>query len=127
MTRRKMTLPLLIGGATTSKIHTAVKIAPRYNGAPVVHVLDASRSVPGASSLCAALCSPIDFCRSGRVAARSGAARGECSVSGVGDALSLTLARRQEFVEELNNEYRELRDEHYSSQVRPLLCAGNKI
>lgn len=39
-----MTLPLLIGGATTSKQHTAVKIAPRYSK-PVVHVLDASRSV----------------------------------------------------------------------------------
>ncbi len=37
--------PLLIGGATTSKMHTAVKIAPAYSG-PVVHVLDASRSVP---------------------------------------------------------------------------------
>src|SRR5690606_2557164 len=38
-------LPLLIGGATTSKVHTAVKVAPHYSG-PVVHVLDASRSVP---------------------------------------------------------------------------------
>jgi 5-methyltetrahydrofolate--homocysteine methyltransferase len=36
------TTPLLIGGATTSRIHTAVKIAPQYQG-PVVHVLDASR------------------------------------------------------------------------------------
>lgn len=44
MERRGMTLPLLIGGATTSDKHTAVKIAPRYSG-PVVHVLDASRSV----------------------------------------------------------------------------------
>lgn len=44
MERRKMKLPLLIGGATTSDKHTAVKIAPRYSGA-VVHVLDASRSV----------------------------------------------------------------------------------
>lgn len=46
--REKMTLPLLIGGATTSRIHTAVKIDPAYDG-PVVHVLDASRSVPVAS------------------------------------------------------------------------------
>jgi len=38
-------IPLLIGGATTSKIHTAVKIAPAYTRAPVVHVLDASRAV----------------------------------------------------------------------------------
>lgn len=43
-------VPLLIGGATTSKAHTAVRIAPAYSG-PVVHVLDASRSVPVAGSL----------------------------------------------------------------------------
>lgn len=50
MQREKMNLPLLIGGATTSRIHTAVKIDPVYDG-PVVHVLDASRSVPVASEL----------------------------------------------------------------------------
>ncbi len=50
MQHRAMTLPLLIGGATTSRIHTAVKIDPVYEG-PVVHVLDASRSVPVASEL----------------------------------------------------------------------------
>jgi len=44
MTREGFTIPLLIGGATTSKTHTAVKIAPAYS-AGVVHVLDASRSV----------------------------------------------------------------------------------
>jgi 5-methyltetrahydrofolate--homocysteine methyltransferase len=44
MQRRGMRLPLLIGGATTSRSHTAVKIAPRYDG-PVVHVVDASRAV----------------------------------------------------------------------------------
>jgi 5-methyltetrahydrofolate--homocysteine methyltransferase len=43
MERRKMTLPLLIGGATTSSVHTAVKIEPSYSG-PVVHVKDASKS-----------------------------------------------------------------------------------
>ena len=48
--REKLELPLLIGGATTSRIHTAVKIDPSYDG-PVVHVLDASRSVPVASEL----------------------------------------------------------------------------
>jgi len=42
--RQGLTLPLIIGGATTSRIHTAVKIAPNYSG-PTVHVLDASRSV----------------------------------------------------------------------------------
>jgi 5-methyltetrahydrofolate--homocysteine methyltransferase len=50
MERRKLKTPLLIGGATTSKMHTAVKISPNYSG-PVVHVLDASRSVPVVSSL----------------------------------------------------------------------------
>jgi 5-methyltetrahydrofolate--homocysteine methyltransferase len=50
MTRQKFTLPLLIGGATTSRQHTAVKIAPEYSG-PVVHVLDASRAVDVVSSL----------------------------------------------------------------------------
>jgi len=50
MERRGFTLPLLIGGATTSKQHTAVKIAPDYSG-PVVHVLDASRAVDVVASL----------------------------------------------------------------------------
>jgi len=50
MQREKFVMPLLIGGATTSRIHTAVKIDPVYDG-PVVHVLDASRSVPVASEL----------------------------------------------------------------------------
>ncbi|XP_036845070.1 methionine synthase isoform X3 [Oncorhynchus mykiss] len=50
MERLGMKTPLLIGGATTSKTHTAVKIAPRYS-CPVVHVLDASRSVVVCSQL----------------------------------------------------------------------------
>jgi 5-methyltetrahydrofolate--homocysteine methyltransferase len=50
MERLGMNLPLLIGGATTSRVHTAVKIAPKYSG-PVVHVLDASRSVPVVGAL----------------------------------------------------------------------------
>lgn len=50
MERRKMKVPLLIGGATTSRVHTAVKIEPHYSG-PVVHVLDASKSVPVVSKL----------------------------------------------------------------------------
>lgn len=50
MERRKMTLPLLIGGATTSKVHTAVKVEPKYSGV-TVHVLDASRSVGVVSAL----------------------------------------------------------------------------
>jgi 5-methyltetrahydrofolate--homocysteine methyltransferase len=51
MERRGMRIPLLIGGATTSKVHTAVKITPAYPSGTVVHVLDASRSVPVAESL----------------------------------------------------------------------------
>jgi 5-methyltetrahydrofolate--homocysteine methyltransferase len=50
MERLGMKIPLLIGGATTSRAHTAVKIDPVYSG-PVVHVLDASKSVPVAQSL----------------------------------------------------------------------------
>ncbi len=50
MERRKLTMPLLIGGATTSKQHTAVKVAPEYSGA-TVHVVDASRAVDVVSSL----------------------------------------------------------------------------
>lgn len=50
MERRGMQIPLMIGGATTSRIHTAVKIDPVYSGS-VVHVLDASKSVPVAGEL----------------------------------------------------------------------------
>ncbi len=50
MERRGMKIPLLVGGATTSAAHTAIKIAPHYSGT-IVHVLDASRSVPVTTSL----------------------------------------------------------------------------
>ena len=50
MERLKFNIPLMIGGATTSKVHTAVKIEPHYSH-PVIHVNDASRSVPVVSSL----------------------------------------------------------------------------
>jgi 5-methyltetrahydrofolate--homocysteine methyltransferase len=50
MERQGFTLPLLVGGATTSRAHTAIKIAPHYSQ-PVVHVLDASRAVPVTTSL----------------------------------------------------------------------------
>jgi 5-methyltetrahydrofolate--homocysteine methyltransferase len=50
MERSGMTMPLLIGGATTSRVHTALRIAPAYSG-PVVHVLDASRAVGVAGTL----------------------------------------------------------------------------
>jgi 5-methyltetrahydrofolate--homocysteine methyltransferase len=51
MERRAMNLPLLIGGATTSRQHTAVKIAPEYGRRPVVHVVDASKAVDVVSRL----------------------------------------------------------------------------
>jgi 5-methyltetrahydrofolate--homocysteine methyltransferase len=50
MERLNMKLPLLIGGATTSRVHTAVKVAPKYSGT-VIHVLDASRAVPVVGNL----------------------------------------------------------------------------
>jgi 5-methyltetrahydrofolate--homocysteine methyltransferase len=49
--REGFDLPLLIGGATTSKVHTAVKIAPHYGRGPVIHVVDASRAVGVVSNL----------------------------------------------------------------------------
>jgi 5-methyltetrahydrofolate--homocysteine methyltransferase len=51
MERQGFSLPLLIGGATTSRLHTALKIEPQYNRGPVIHVLDASKCVGVASSL----------------------------------------------------------------------------
>ncbi len=50
MERQQFKVPLLIGGATTSRAHTAVKIAPHYSE-PVVHIVDASRAVPATTSL----------------------------------------------------------------------------
>ena len=50
MQRAGMTMPLLIGGATTSRVHTALRIAPAYKG-PVIHVLDASRAVGVAGTM----------------------------------------------------------------------------
>src|SRR5687767_2614895 len=57
MERQGFKVPLLIGGATTSRAHTAVKISPNYSE-PVVHVLDASRAVPVVSSLISAELKP---------------------------------------------------------------------
>ena len=76
MEERGLKLPLLIGGATTSKMHTAVKIAPQYSG-PVVYVLDASRSVPVAQAL-------------------------------------LDPNRKFEFVEDVREQYAEMREEFYA-------------
>merc|ERR1719181_816941 len=60
MEKRGMKVPLLIGGATTSRMHTAVKICPQYSGT-VMYVLDASRSVPVAQSLLDPK-SNVEFC-----------------------------------------------------------------
>lgn len=78
MEERGMKTPLLIGGATTSKMHTAVKIGPVFSG-PVVHVLDASRSVPVVQAL-----------------------------------VDKNQKQRQEFVDEIAEQYAELREEFYA-------------
>ena len=84
MEKKNIKIPLLIGGATTSKMHTAVKITPRYSE-PVVHVLDASRSVVVVSSL-------------------------------------IDPNKKLDFVEDLAEEYEELRVEHYEGlQQRTML------
>ncbi|XP_019382693.1 PREDICTED: methionine synthase isoform X1 [Gavialis gangeticus] len=77
MQRLEIKIPLLIGGATTSKTHTAVKIAPRYS-APVIHVLDASKSV--------VVCSQL-----------------------------LDENLKEDFFEEILEEYEDIRQEHYES------------
>ena len=77
MERLGMKIPLLIGGATTSKMHTAVKVAPMYSGV-AMHVLDASRAV----GVCSALLNPD---------------------------------QREEMVEDVNEQYEELREDHYAS------------
>ncbi|XP_044275795.1 methionine synthase [Varanus komodoensis] len=77
MERLEIKIPLLIGGATTSKTHTAVKIAPRYS-APVIHVLDASKSV--------VVCSQL-----------------------------LDENLRDDFFEEIQEEYEDIRQDHYDS------------
>ncbi|KAG8444186.1 hypothetical protein GDO86_009390 [Hymenochirus boettgeri] len=77
MERLAIKIPLLIGGATTSRTHTAVKIAPRYS-APVIHCLDASRSV--------VVCSQL-----------------------------LDENTKDDFLEEIAEEYEDIRQEHYES------------
>ncbi|KAI1315259.1 hypothetical protein EDD11_001040 [Mortierella claussenii] len=73
--RAGLKVPILIGGATTSKTHTAVKVAPRYTQ-PAIHVLDASKSVVVVSSL-------------------------------------LDEKVREDFIEDINEEYEEIREDHY--------------
>jgi len=78
--KRGLKIPILIGGATTSKMHTAVKVAPHYMDLihPVIHVLDASRSVVVVGNL-------------------------------------LSDERKEEYVEEIIEEYEDMREEYYDS------------
>merc|ERR1711998_56653 len=78
MERTGLKIPLLIGGATTSKMHTAVKVAPNYPSGFAMHVLDASRAV----SVCESL---------------------------------LNDKKRDEFIEDVREQYAELREDHYAS------------
>jgi 5-methyltetrahydrofolate--homocysteine methyltransferase len=93
MQRQEFALPLLIGGATTSNQHTAVKIAPQY-GHPVVHVLDASRVVNVVSDL-------LDPARRTELDARNRASQERLRKAHAGrgtrDLLSLEAARARRF------------------------------
>jgi 5-methyltetrahydrofolate--homocysteine methyltransferase len=91
MQRQNFQMPLLIGGATTSKVHTALRIAPRYKG-PTVHVLDASRAV----GVCTALTSDSgaqasDFAR--KIADEYEAIRAERAGGGKEKVIPLAEAR----------------------------------
>jgi 5-methyltetrahydrofolate--homocysteine methyltransferase len=95
MTRQNFKVPLLIGGATTSKVHTALRIAPRYHGT-TVHVLDASRAV----GVCTALTSESgeqarDF--AAKVAAEYEQIRAERSGGGKEKLVTLQQARDNAF------------------------------
>ena len=95
MTRQGFHLPLLIGGATTSKVHTALRIAPRYKGT-TVHVLDASRAV----GVCSALMSEsgslaADFAT--KVAAEYETIRVERAAGGKEKLVPLAQARANDF------------------------------
>ncbi len=84
MQRQGFTVPLLIGGATTSRVHTAVKIAPAYQGA-VIYVKDASRSVPVLSKLLG--------------------------------------SQRENFIEDVAEEYQDLRERHKGKQKQQALLS----
>jgi 5-methyltetrahydrofolate--homocysteine methyltransferase len=97
MQRAGMTMPLLIGGATTSKVHTALRIAPAYTG-PVVHVLDASRAVGVATTLVS------DTIRDDyvtKVAAEYQAVRDAREGKGQNALLPLDVARQRGFVADM--------------------------
>ena len=97
MKRAGMTMPLLIGGATTSKVHTALRISPAYDG-PIVHVLDASRAVGVATTLVS------DTGRDGyvaEVAAEYQKVRDARANKGQNDLLPLEKARANPFVADM--------------------------
>jgi 5-methyltetrahydrofolate--homocysteine methyltransferase len=97
MQRVDMSLPLLIGGATTSKVHTALRIDPAYAG-PVIHVLDASRAVGVASKLLS------DTLRDGLVEQTAGdyeAVRETRAGKSRSELLSLAEARENGFVADM--------------------------
>ncbi len=93
MKRAGMAMPLLIGGATTSKVHTALRIAPAYDG-PVVHVLDASRAVGVASTLVSDTLTP-EFVA--KVSADYAAVRAAREGKGQNDLLPIAEARSRGF------------------------------
>ncbi len=98
MQKAGMRIPLLIGGATTSKVHTALRIAPAYEG-PVVHVLDASRAVGVASNLVSGtLAEPFIA----KVAEEYEAVRLARSGKGQNDLSPLDVARANAFVADMN-------------------------
>src|SRR3546814_12109269 len=98
MQRAGMELPLLIGGATTSKVHTALRIDPAYEG-PVIHVLDASRAVGVASRL-------LSYTQRGAIVAETAAEyhhiRDVRAGKGQSALLSLDAARANAFVCDLD-------------------------
>jgi len=97
MQKAGMTMPLMIGGATTSKVHTALRIAPAYEG-PVIHVLDASRAVGVASNLVSGtLAEPFIA----KVAEEYEAVRLARSGKGQNDLSPLDVARANAFVADM--------------------------
>jgi len=98
MKRAGFTMPLLIGGATTSKVHTALRIAPAYDG-PVVHVLDASRAVGVASTLVSDTQAEAFITRT---AAEYEAVRVARQSKGQNELLSLEAARDRGFEADMN-------------------------
>jgi len=100
MQNRKMTMPLLIGGATTSPVHTAVKVDPVYSG-PVIHVNDASRSVGVMGKLVTEELR-ADYIKESKAKCAQLRAEHESKVSNI-EYLSLETARANAFSPDWNN------------------------